>query len=129
MVSYYECTIAFYAAVLLFTNYPIVDLLTPRILAASLVLAKADNCVIIHTIIEMITIGYNRSNGGGGGIHKLNKAVPRMGVIQKMADYFGLQKSDIIEPSGTAAIQLPNGKKTKKPSGGGGNFFRGEFRK
>ncbi|MBR6637723.1 MAG: helix-turn-helix transcriptional regulator, partial [Lachnospiraceae bacterium] len=23
--------------------------------------------------------------------------IPRMGAIQKMADYFGLQKSDIIE--------------------------------
>lgn len=43
-----------------------------------------------------------------------NKAVPRMGVIQKMADYFGLQKSDIIEPSDTAAIQLPNGHIVKK---------------
>ena len=28
-----------------------------------------------------------------------NKSVPRMGAIQKMADFFGIQKSDIIEPS------------------------------
>ena len=28
-----------------------------------------------------------------------NKAVPRMVPIQKMADYFGVKKSDIIEPS------------------------------
>ena len=32
-----------------------------------------------------------------------NKAVPRMGPIQKMADYFGVKKSDIIEPSDDAA--------------------------
>ena len=43
-----------------------------------------------------------------------NKAVPRMGVIQKMADYFGLQKSDIIEPSDTTAIQSSNGRAVKK---------------
>lgn len=28
-----------------------------------------------------------------------NKSVPRMGAIQKMADFFRIQKSDIIEPS------------------------------
>ena len=27
-----------------------------------------------------------------------DKILPRMGVIQKMADYFGIKKSDIIEP-------------------------------
>ena len=32
-----------------------------------------------------------------------NKAVPRMGPIQKMADYFGIKKSDIIEPSDNSA--------------------------
>lgn len=31
-----------------------------------------------------------------------NKATPRMGVIQKIADYFGVQKSDIIEPDAVA---------------------------
>lgn len=31
-----------------------------------------------------------------------NKAMPRMGVIQKIADYFGVQKSDIIEPDAVA---------------------------
>ncbi|MBQ7630968.1 MAG: helix-turn-helix domain-containing protein [Selenomonadaceae bacterium] len=29
-----------------------------------------------------------------------NKSVPRMGAIQKMADYFGVQKSAIIEHAG-----------------------------
>ena len=28
---------------------------------------------------------------------ELGKKVPRMGAIQKMADYFGIRKSDIIE--------------------------------
>lgn len=42
-----------------------------------------------------------------------NKAVPRMGVIQKMADYFGIQKSDIIEPSG-GATQMINNRIIKK---------------
>lgn len=31
-----------------------------------------------------------------------NKSVPRMGPIQRMADFFGIQKSDIIEPSDAA---------------------------
>lgn len=30
-----------------------------------------------------------------------NKSVPRMGPIQKMADFFGVQKSDIIETAAT----------------------------
>lgn len=37
-----------------------------------------------------------------------NKAVPRMGPIQKMADFFGVKKSDIIEPSDNTTISPPN---------------------
>ena len=108
--------------------------------------------------------GYNRSNGGEGGIHKLktplidkevsimaigdniknlrlkhglsqleladvvgvsdkevstweqNKVVPRMGAIQKMADYFGIQKSDIIEPSDAAIVHKSDSRAVKKES-------------
>lgn len=31
------------------------------------------------------------------------RIIPRMGAIQKMADYFGIKKSDIIEPPTTTA--------------------------
>ena len=34
------------------------------------------------------------------------KAVPRMGAIQRMADYFGISKSDIIEDKEKPAEQL-----------------------
>ena len=104
--------------------------------------------------------GYNRSNGGEGGIYKprnislnkevfvmaigdniknlrvqhnlsqaelanvagvsdkavssweQNKSVPRMGPIQKMADFFGIKKSDIIEPS-VVAIHTSKGRNIK----------------
>ena len=42
-----------------------------------------------------------------------NKSVPRMGPIQKMADFFGIQKSDIIEPS-TVTTHTSKGHNTKK---------------
>ena len=104
--------------------------------------------------------GYNRSNGGEGGIYKprnislnkevfvmaigdniknlrvqynlsqaelanvagvsdkavssweQNKSVPRMGPIQKMADFFGIKKSDIIEPF-VVAIHTSKGRNIK----------------
>lgn len=34
------------------------------------------------------------------------KAIPHMGCIQKMADYFGISKSDIIEDKQEKPIQL-----------------------
>lgn len=42
-----------------------------------------------------------------------NKSVPRMGPIQRMADFFGIQKSDIIEPS-AAATNTPKVRNDKK---------------
>lgn len=40
-----------------------------------------------------------------------NKVIPRMGAIQKIADFFGVKKSDIIEPS--ANVQAPNSRPKK----------------
>ena len=37
-----------------------------------------------------------------------NRAVPRMGPIQRMADFFGVKKSDIIEPFDAATPQPLN---------------------
>ena len=45
-----------------------------------------------------------------------NKVVPRMGAIQKMADYFDIQKSDIIEPSDAAIVNKSNKRAAKKES-------------
>lgn len=42
-----------------------------------------------------------------------NKSVPRMGLIQKMADFFGIQKSDIIEPS-DVTTHTPKGRSIQK---------------
>ena len=39
------------------------------------------------------------------------KAVPRMNAIQKTADFFGVKKSEIIEPS--ANVQAPNSRAKK----------------
>ena len=44
-----------------------------------------------------------------------NKVVPRMGAIQKMADYFGVQKSDIIEPDAVAQTPVKRGVKSTLP--------------
>lgn len=41
-----------------------------------------------------------------------NKVTPRMGAIQKIADFFAVKKSDIIEP--TATVQAPSSHVTKK---------------
>ncbi len=43
-----------------------------------------------------------------------NKVIPRMGAIQKMADYFGIQKSDIIEPSNAVPLTLDSRRTAKK---------------
>ena len=40
-----------------------------------------------------------------------NKVVPRMGAVQKIADFFGVKKSDIIEPSAT--VQTPSSRAVK----------------
>ena len=45
-----------------------------------------------------------------------NKTVPRMGAIQKMADYFGIQKSDIIEPSDALTVKMSSSRAVKKES-------------
>ena len=45
-----------------------------------------------------------------------NKAVPRMGPIQRMADYFGVKKSDIIEPSEGNADISPGKRVSKTPT-------------
>ena len=39
-----------------------------------------------------------------------------MGAIQKMADYFDIQKSDIIEPSDAAIVNKSNKRAAKKES-------------
>ena len=42
-----------------------------------------------------------------------NKVMPRMGVIQKIADYFGIQKSELIEDN--AVVQAPVKRSVKRP--------------